>query len=210
MKKILTLLLFIITSITFGVSAIAADLPSTLVVHYYRYDETYTNYDFWMWESEPASLGGIEHDFDSNQIDEHGVYYEVDLSADYPTATKLGIIIRAGGWDGYREPGGDRFIDLETIEVIGGVAHAYFVEGDLRFGTSNSDLENNIPDYRAKILSVAFNQTQQIVLKTTHIPAGGYEVYENDILILSGTTTSKTTTITVPSIDISKTYTENV
>lgn len=207
MKKILTLLLFIIVSFTFGTSVIASDLPSTLVVHYYRYDETYTNFNFWMWESKPSSLGGIQHDFSSSNIDEHGIYYEVDLTSDYGSATEVGIIIKQGGWDGYREPGGDRFINLETIEVIGGVAHAYFVEGDLRIGTSNADLENNIPDYRAKILSAAFNQSQQIVLKTTHIPENGYDVYENDTLILSGTTTSLTTTISIPNIDISKTYT---
>jgi pullulanase len=206
MKKILTLLLFIITSIAFGLSAIAADLPTTLVIHYYRYDETYTGFNFHMWEKEPGDLPGTDHAFDVNQTDEHGVYFEMDLTTEYPTATLLGIIIKQGGWDGYREPGGDRFINLETIEVIGGVAHAYFVEGDVRIGLSNSDLENNIPDYRAKILSAAFNQTQQIVLKTTHIPTEGYEVYENDVLVLSGTTTSKTTTITVANIDISKTY----
>ena len=121
-------------------------------------------------KKEPGDLPGTDHAFDVNQTDEHGVYFEMDLTTEYPTATLLGIIIKQGGWDGYREPGGDRFINLETIEVIGGVAHAYFVEGDVRIGMSNSDLENNIPDYRAKILSAAFNQTQQIVLKNNAYP----------------------------------------
>lgn len=140
-----------------GLTSVAAEAPDTLVVHYYRYDDIYTDFNMWVWQFEPTSLGGIKHDFDSQQKDEHGVYYEINLSADYANATKLGIIIKTGAWDGYREVGGDRFIDLETIEVIGGVAHAYFVEQDVNIGTSSADLENNIPDYRAKILSAAFD-----------------------------------------------------
>ncbi|BCR36445.1 type I pullulanase [Mariniplasma anaerobium] len=207
MKRILFLVLFTLSIFVLQISAVAAELPETLVVHYFRYDETYTNFNFWMWESEPSSLGGIQHDFDGLQTDEHGVYYEVDLTADYPTATTLGIIIKQGAWDGYREVGGDRFIDLEDVEVISGIGHVYFVEGDLQIGKSSDDLANNIPDYRAKILSATFDASQKIILKTTHIPELGYEVYENGTLILSSTTTSKTTTITVSGIDISKTYT---
>lgn len=207
MKRLLFTLLFMLSILTLQISVVAADLPETLVVHYYRYDETYTNFNFWMWESEPSALGGIQHDFDGLQTDDHGVYYEVDMTADYPTATTLGIIIKQGAWDGYREVGGDRFIDLEDVEVTGGIGHVYFVEGDLQIGKSNDDLTNNIPDYRAKILSAAFDSSQKIILKTTHVPELGYEVYENGILVLSSTTTSKTTTITVPGLDISKTYT---
>jgi len=206
MKKIITMLLVIFSIFTIGITSVAAELPTTLVVHYYRYDQNYTGYDFWMWESSPSSLGGIEHDFDPLLTGDYGVYYEVNLTEDYPTATQLGIIIRKGSWDGYREPGGDRFIDLNTIEVIDGTAHAYFVEGDIRIGTSQSDLDNNIPDYRDKILTAAFNENKQIVLKTTSIPTLGIDVYENDTLVISTTTTTTITTITVPDIDISNTY----
>ncbi len=207
MKKLLFVLLLLLSIFVLQISADAAGQPETLVVHYYRYDETYTNFNFWMWENQPSALGGIQHDFDGAQTDEHGVYYEVDLTSDYPTATRLGIIIKQGAWDGYREVGGDRFIDLDQVEIKGTTGHIYFVEGDLRIGKSDADLANNIPDFRAKILSANFNADQKIVLKTTHVPELGYEVYENGILVLTSTTTSKTTTITVPNLDISKTYT---
>lgn len=207
MKKLLFLILFMLSIFVLQISADAADQPDTLVVHYYRYDETYTNFNFWMWENQPSALGGIQHDFDGTQTDEHGVYYEIDLTSDYPTATRLGIIIKQGAWDGYREAGGDRFIDLNQVEVTGTKGHVYFVEGDLQIGMSNADLENNVPDFRAKILSANFNAAQKIVLKTTHVPELGYEVYENGILLFTATTTTKTTTITVPNLDISKTYT---
>lgn len=210
MKKLIVLALFILSLLGLGVTSIASETPTTLVIHYYRYDDNYTGFNMWVWEYQPNSLGGIQHDFDSAQKDEHGVYYSIDLSADYSGATTLGIIIKQGAWDGYREPGGDRYIDLTSIEVINGVANAYFVEQDLNIGTSNADLANNIPDYRAKVLSAAFDTQKRISAKLTEIPALGYEVYENDNMVLSGTATTKTLLLTVPSVDISKTYTLKV
>ncbi|PKK93626.1 MAG: type I pullulanase [Tenericutes bacterium HGW-Tenericutes-6] len=211
MKKIVILMMFVLSIFTLGLTSKANELPTTLVIHYYRYDDNYTGFNMWVWENQPVSRGGIKHDFDVNQKDEKGVYYELDLASDYPGATRIGIIIKQGEWDGYREIGGDRFIELSEVEVIGGVGHAYFVEQDINIGLSEADLENNIPDYREKILTVAFDKDQRIQANLTHIPTG-YEVYENDTLKLSSTTTptSKNLLITVPGVDISKTYTLKV
>jgi pullulanase len=206
MKKITTLFLLALSLLWIGLTSLAVDLPSKLVVHYFRYDDIYTDFNMWVWESMPSALGGIQHNFNPAMKDEHGVYFEINLTTSYPTATTLGIIIKKGGWDGYREVGGDRFINLETVEVIDGTAHAYFVEQDLRIGTSQDNLENNIPDYRAKVLSALFDTQKRISAKLSHIPELGYEVYENDILVLSGTSTSKTLLLTVPNVNISKSY----
>jgi len=207
MKKIIALIIMVFTLLGIGFSTIASEMPDTLVIHYFRYDDNYSDFNMWVWQFEPVSLGGIQHSFDTNQKDEYGVYYEINLDADYPNATSVGIIIKQGAWDGYREVGGDRFIDLTNIESTGGVAHAYFVEQDLQIGTSAADLANNIPDYRAKILTVAFDTQKRIVASLTHIPENGYEVYENDTMVLSGTTATKSLLLTIPSVDISKTYT---
>lgn len=208
MKKFTALLLFVLSIFSMGMTLSAAELPTTLVIHYYRYDGIYTDFNMWIWENEPVSRGGIQHNFDVTNVGDYGVYYELNLTQDYATATRLGIIIKRGGWDGYREIGGDRFIKLSDVEVVGGVGHAYFVEQDIRIGLSQADLENNIPDYREKILTVAFDPEQRIVANLTHIPTG-FEVYENGVLKQSSTTapTSKTLTISVSNIDISKTYT---
>jgi pullulanase len=210
MKKIILLLLLVISS--FGVHTIinANTEATTLVVHYFRYDDTYTNFNIWLWPYEPVSGGGVQHDFDPLQKDEHGVYTEIDLTTTYSGSTAVGIIIKQGGWDGYREVGGDRFIDLSTAEVIDGKIHAYFVEKDVRIGTSQADLAANVPDYRPKVLSAAFDATNKIQVTLTHIPEGGYEVYENDTMVASGTATSKSFSISLPSVDISKVYTLNV
>jgi pullulanase len=207
MKKVFSLLLMLFMLTIVGFTSFASELPTTLVVHYYRYDEDYSNFNMWVWENEPVSRGGIQHDFDPLMVGDYGVYYEIDLEESYPGATRLGIIIKQGAWDGYREIGGDRFIELSEVEVIAGVGHAYFVEQDINIGLSQDDLSNNIPDYREKILSAAFDTQKRIVAKLTHIPSQGYEVYEGSTLLTSGTLTSTSVLITISGVDLSKTYT---
>jgi pullulanase len=208
MKKILFSMMLGFTLIGLNMTIEASDLPTTLVVHYYRYDDDYTNFNFWMWQHEPSSLGGIQHDFDVDNTDEHGVFHVVDLEEYYPDATEVGIIIKQGGWDGYREVGGDRFIDLSEVEVTGGVAHAYFVEQDLRIGLSESDLAANIPDYRDRILTAAFDADKDIIATLTAVPALGYEILEDGISILTTTTAfSNTIEVSLQDVDIAKNYT---
>lgn len=206
MKKYILLLLILLSSFGFSQTLRANELPTTLVVHYYRYDDNYTNFNFWLWAHEPVAGGGIQHSFDVSQKDEHGVYLEVDLTQDYTNATTIGIIIKQGGWDGYREVGGDRFIDLENAEKIGNTVHAYFVEQDLNIGTSQADLTNNIPDYRARILTSAFDIQYRIQAELTHIPTHGYDVLEDGEVLFSNTASSKSLTISVPNINIAKSY----
>lgn len=210
MKKLLLLILLVFSSFGLHVVLNAADQPTTLVVHYYRYDDTYTNFNIWLWPHVPVSGGGIKHDFIPTQKDEHGAYIEIPLTDSYANSTALGIILKQGEWDGYREPGGDRFIDLTKAEVIDGKAHAYFVQGSIQFGLSQTDLANNVPDYRPKVLTAAFNTNKQVIATLTHVPIGGYQVYENDTIVASGQATSKSLTITLPSVDISKVYTLHV
>ena len=211
MKKLIVACLMLFSMIGFGMTVQAQTLPDTLIVHYFRYDEDYTNFNMWIWENEPTSKGGIQHDFDGANVGAQGVFHVVNLTTDYATATKLGIIIKQGsGWQGYQEIGGDRFIDLNEIEVIDGVANAYFVEQDIRIGLSQDDLENNIPDYRHRILTVFFDTQKRIRPNLTTTPVDedvNYWIYENGVLIQSGKITSQTPTITVTSgVDISKAY----
>jgi pullulanase len=206
MKKMIVLIFGTLLLFSMGLAVQASETPTTLIVHYYRYDDNYENFNMWIWENEPVARGGIQHDFDPLQKDARGVYLEIDLETDYPGATRIGIIIKQGGWDGYREIGGDRFIALADLEVTGGVAHAWFVEQDINIGLSQADLDNNIPDYRDKILIASFDVQKRISATLTAVPALGYDVYEDDALILSGDVTTTTPVISVPGVDISKTY----
>ncbi|ABX81281.1 pullulanase, surface-anchored protein [Acholeplasma laidlawii PG-8A] len=206
-KIILFLLTVMLTSVLALSITYASERPNTLVVHYFRYDGNYTGYNMWLWQNEPTGLGGKQFNFTNTNVDEHGAYYEVDLEAEgYNETTKWGIIIKQGAWDGYREPGGDRFFKLSDAELINGKIHAYFVQADTRIGLSNADLANNIPDYRPNILFVAFNAQRNIVVDLTH-PATSYKVYENDVQVKSGNfTTGLRQTITDLNIDLTKTY----
>ncbi len=206
MKKIMILIILLVGIMYTSLIAYAADAPTNLVVHYYRYDGDYAGFNIWLWEYQPSSLGGIQHDFNNTDVDEHGAYIEIDLTADYPTATTLGIIVKEGGWDGYREPGGDRYIVLTTAEEINGTVHAYLVQGDLNIGTSQADLDNDIPDYRAKVLSASFDTDYTIDVNLTHIPDLGYELYENNTMIKSGAVTSTSFTISGLTVDLTKSY----
>src|SRR5690554_803528 len=133
-------MMLFVFSVVLSLNFSYAATPNTLVVHYYRYDDIY-DHTFWMWESKPTGGTGKEFTFYPSNKDEHGVYFEVNLGVEYPTATEVGIIIKKGaGWSGEREPGGDRFINLSDIEVKNGKAHAYFVQGSVKFATSDEDL----------------------------------------------------------------------
>ena len=77
MKKIYLLFLTLLSIIAGSITLMAAT-PNTLRVHYFRYDDNYTNFNFWMWAFKPSSLGGIQHNFDANNKDEHGVFFDVE------------------------------------------------------------------------------------------------------------------------------------
>lgn len=205
MKKIYLLFLTLLSIIAGSITLMAAT-PNTLRVHYFRYDDNYTNFNFWMWAFKPSSLDGIQHNFDANNKDEYGIFFDVDLNTFYPSSTEVGIIIKQGAWGGYQEPGGNRYINLENIETKDGIAHAYFVQGETVFGLSDADLANRIPDYSPKILSAYFDTQNKIQATFSHIPQGNIVVYENDSIVHTTTATSRNVIISLDSVDISKKY----
>ncbi len=181
MKKIIILLWLILIPL-FTIEALGAESIQTLRVHYYRYDQTYTNFNIWLWENQPVSRGGIQWNFDSSNVGEQGVYLDVDLATSYPNATRLGIIIKQGGWEGYREIGGDRFFELSDVEYdANGLGHVYFVEQDIRIGTSQVDLDNNVPDYRDKVLTANFVESgnNYLIEVSATNRVVSYEIFEN-------------------------------
>lgn len=208
MKKLILFLLTIMFASVLALSVTyASERPDTLVVHYFRYDGNYTGYNFWLWQNEPTSLGGKQFNFSNSNVGDFGAYYEVDLEEHgYLDTTRWGIIVKQGAWDGYREPGGDRFFRLSDMQLKDGKVHAYLVQADVRIGLSDDDLANNIPDYRPNILFTAFNQQRNIELDLTH-PASIYRVFEDDVQIATGSfNSSLKQTITGITIDLTRQY----
>ena len=204
MKKILLAILILTNFISLiNVNLFGAEKIETLRIHYYRYDGDYNNFNVWIWEKEPGDLGGKQWNFNENDISQYGVFLDVDLKKEYSTATTIGIIIKQGGWDGYREIGGDRLINLSEIETnINGFGSLYFVEQDLNIGKSQSDLDNNIPDYRDRITQAHFVQSGSNydikVIATAVIK--NYAIYKDGIFLnqFENSNNSKTIQISGP------------
>ena len=62
MKKIFILLTLIMIPLL-SVDTYANDDLTTLRVYYYRYDDTYTGFNMWVWENLPVARGGKQWDF---------------------------------------------------------------------------------------------------------------------------------------------------
>src|SRR5690554_2096519 len=207
MKKILTaIMLMFLTVFTTTFYIEAQNSVDSLVVHYYRYDNNYNGYNIWLWQNEPVGLDGKQYNFNNDNVDSYGAFVKINLNDDgYGDTTRFGIIIKQGGWEGYREPGGDRFFNLEDMEVINNEVHAYLVEQDLNIGTSTNDLENNIPDYRPTILSTFFNQNNEVIGRFSH-EIKSYEILANNEVIMSNNLTGKNLSVKLDNVDLSKTY----
>lgn len=64
MKKLITGILIALAIFTFGITTIASSLPDKLIIHYYRYDDDYTNFNFWLWPNQPKAGEGKQFNFD--------------------------------------------------------------------------------------------------------------------------------------------------
>lgn len=208
-KFILGTLALFITFFVISYSIVASSVPKKLVVNYFRYDNDYTGFNIWLWENQPNDKGGIQFNFSNENIGEYGAFLEVDLEENgYADTTRFGIIVKRGAWGGYQEPGGDRFLLLEDMEVINGVVNAYIVEQDLNIGVSSEDLENNIPNYDPKVLSAYFDKTENINFRVSH-KITSYEIFESNTSILKTNVSDEGFTFKVDldqSIDLLKTY----
>lgn len=91
---------------------------TTIIVHYYRYDENYADWDLWIW---PQSKEGKGFAFTSQ--DSYGVIAQVQLEGEYST---VGLKVRRGGnaWE-EKDITWDRFIEdiEERVEI-------WLLEGD--------------------------------------------------------------------------------
>lgn len=207
MKKILTLIIYPIFLMFFSIAVLAQVNPTKLQVHYYRYDESYNNFHVHIWEKEPFDSPGVDIKFD--KTDDWGSYLEIDLTETLIGATKIGVIIKDNaGWEPdvtYREPGGDRFFNLRDVEVKNGVAHVYFVEGDLNIGLSDSDLNSGKPNKGDRVRSASFISTSDIKVSLTNI-GESYEILSNNIVINTGEITAKNFNVTIGEIDLRNSY----
>ncbi|QWB95757.1 type I pullulanase [Mycoplasmatota bacterium] len=184
MKKILVIILVMPLLMLMSITVYAASEPTNLYIHYYRYDNDYTDWNVWLWASEPESLEGVSYDFEQDDTDTifnyGGRVAKISLEGDLNGTTKIGIIIRKGDWL-EKDVATDRFIIIPD-ETDNGELHTYFVESDPNIGYSLDD--ENGPDKSPKFTSAYFTSLNTIFYQATEtLAAEDLVIYENDMSI---------------------------
>lgn len=179
MKKVLLLVMVILSSFLVVNEVKADQNVDTLYIHYYRYAGDYANWDAWIWQSSPTSEGGAAYTFETDEtaVDYNygGVVSEIDISEAFPDVTEIGIIIRRGG-DSWleKDTGGDRYVEIPSTSANGEV-HLYFVEGDVNIGTSLTDPDG--PNRFPKFKQAYFTSLNEIFFTATEwLPAINVEL----------------------------------
>lgn len=211
MKKLMLSLLVLCFGLTFCATVFADVETSYLYVHYYRYAGDYTNWNAWVWQAEPTSKEGASYEFvaDDTEVAYNygGMVAKIALTGDLADTSKAGILIRKGNWD-EKDVATDRFISIPDA-TSDGIAHAYFVEGDARVGTSRTDAEG--PDrfpkfktaYFTALNTIAFTATEDMAPADIVVKAGNVTLVPLSII-----TTGSTGVITLSAnVDFSIVYT---
>jgi pullulanase len=181
MKTIRKLLIFVLFTFVNVIAisklmTVSADSATTLVVHYYRFDQEYTGWNLWLWPHEPESLSGLSYAF--NGEDGFGkVLTQTLTGTNMENSTKVGFIIRKGEWV-EKDVDQDRFIDLTNPNEDGEV-HVFLVQNNPIVFYSLEDA-----DIAHKILSAAFIDENTIGFTLTKsIVAADLKVFEDNIEI---------------------------
>lgn len=212
MKKILLFVMILLSSFLV-VNVVKADQEvDTLYIHYYRYAGDYSDWDAWVWQNLPESEGGSGYSFVTDETDSEynygGVVSEIDITEAFPDVTEIGIILRRGGgnWD-EKDTGGDRYVEIPSTSSNGEV-HLYFVEGDLRIGTSLDDTEG--PDRYPKFKQAYFTSLNTIYYTATEsVPSLNVRVKIDDVVDTTATVVADGTSGTITllnELDFGKSY----
>ncbi len=197
MKKFI---LIVFALFLFGLQDVQAE-GETLVVHYYRFDMQYDDWNLWLWQNEPDSGDGQAYDF--NGEDDFGQVLTLDLSStNMAGATRIGFIVRTNNWD--KDVAEDRFVDLEFDE--NGEMHIYLVQD-----TAEIFYSLDTVDTTAKIMSARFLDDNTVEFVTTRaVDKEDIFIFENGVPFDIGTIytggTKRRFDVANP-LDLSKTYT---
>lgn len=103
---------------------------TTVIVHYHRFDGSYTGWNLWLWPAKPTAGDGAAYTFDAS--DDFGPV----ATAHVPGAdTQVGIIVRLNNWE-QKDVSQDRFIDTPN-----GSAEVWLLQGDPTIYTSRDAAE---------------------------------------------------------------------
>lgn len=210
-KTFLGFIIFLFVILGINMEGVHAANASTLKVHYYRYDEVYTEWSLWVWEGENE---GVRQSFTSN--DEYGTVSTIDITATYGNVDEVGFLVSSADWS-LRDYLSDRFIDLSNPD-INGVVDVYLLQGEEFISytdTDKTDCDHATPDANlcsqvvtSGLLNAFMNENYKIEFSATDvINASNITVYEDDIEVpFTGFTSGTNGELTISNIDASKTY----
>ncbi|MFW5895004.1 MAG: type I pullulanase [Bacillota bacterium] len=174
MRKILVGFIAVLTMfIVTGVSVHAED-AETLVIHYYRFDEDYSQFDsVWLW-NETEGTEGARYTFDDE--DDYGAKVEIDVEEEGLDGEETGLLVRDDDWN--KDVSEDRFIDMSEVDSNGEV-HAYLVQGD-----KDIYYEEDDADTSHRLTNATFSSENRIEFESTkELDEDNVELLENDTVI---------------------------
>jgi pullulanase len=214
-KTFLGIILVLFIFLGINMEGVHAANASTLNVHYYRYDETYTDWSLWVWEGEND---GVRHNFTST--DGYGKVATIDIAATYGDVDEVGILVSYPDWSA-KDFDANRFIDL-TNPNSNGVVDVYLLQGEEFISYTAIDkvgCDHQTPDaalcsqvVTSGLLNAFMNENYKIEFSATDVlSASNITVYENDVVVpFTGFTSGTSGQLTIANIDASKTYTVSV
>ena len=187
MKKIFASILTVFLIVFAGSVFYAQSTANKLILNYYRFNKLDSVYTAWVWQYQPKGGDGEEFTFERVE-DTHWLKIEIDLTDDrYKGSTMAGFIVKSGtGWDGAREPGGDRHIDLS--KNVDGTTNVYIVQASEEFYYDIADV-----DISNKIFDAYFTTNKNIAVDATE--RGAWDLLENGKVVESGAIASSSATI---------------
>lgn len=153
--------------------------------HYYRQDNTYADWDLWLWEKD---ADGTAYAF--NYKDNWGVIAAYPLSTwNNPIANTLGFLVRKGGnsWAAKDLGGNDLYFDFNLFEKdANDVYHAYLISGQ-------SDIYTDSEGHKkGAILTAAFTSTTKVTIQGNMV-IKAFKIKEDDTVLKEGGMTGKDT-----------------
>ncbi|GIM30129.1 hypothetical protein CPJCM30710_27950 [Clostridium polyendosporum] len=173
-------------------------------VHYCRFDGTYTGWDLWMW---PEKGNGAAYAFDKE--DSYGKLASCNFD-NMKGIGRVGFVVRQDGWNGDKEPGGDRYINLAYVDKHGKV-DVYLLEKEPNIFYAENQVD------RSKKVTLAKMDSLHDIYFQVNIPvdtAESVKIKNDDKILDSKVTLSADKRSgqikTVDSLDLNKKYTVNI
>ncbi len=172
------LAIFMVASSLIPGATFAATAGTTsIIVHYHRFDNSYSGWNLWLWPQAPKSLDGAAYNF--NGSDSFGQIATVSVPGNN---TQVGIIVRQGDWVA-KDVSQNRYIN-----VTNGKAEIWLVQGDPNVYYSLADAQKAI----VPAISSAFLDGAQTVTASLNSPV----TIGQSTFAVQDTTTGKTIPVT--------------